>query len=225
MPVATFLRQLVDCGRVRVPSLTIGSDASRAAADVGALGPAAVERLHATLREIDGLARREFAGDPPSLDLPSARWAALTFYRACQFVVSREVDPPRIRKILGRAPDFDRTAAIDYSVDLVLRYLPDLIAIARRESPEDPLVNELVALARGWPLSSIGVPGIESPPDERFATIRGCESLLTLYLDRLLVLDDASRVTAEIAAALGTRFGGDRRFCGPAVTARLEEVT
>jgi hypothetical protein len=82
--------------------------------------------------------------------------------------------------------------AVCYSVDLSFRYLPDLLSLAKGIAPADPLVTGLTGLARAWPLSSVGVLGIEGPVDVR--PFIADPSLRQLYVDRIIDKADASRL-------------------------------
>ena len=78
-----------------------------------------------------------------------------------------------------------------YSVDLTLRWLPDLLTLARAAATRDVLVDELLRLAREWPLSSVGIKDL--PGSEPGAIVEH-PSLLQLYVDRIIARRDKSRL-------------------------------
>jgi hypothetical protein len=90
-------------------------------------------------------------------------------------------------------------------VDLIFRQLPTLYRLARHLSEGDPLVRELMSLARQWPLSSVGITLAE--PAELNSFLEH-PALRQLYVDRILESEDGSRlgdrrVDAVVRAGLG----------------------
>lgn len=159
------------------------------------------------LREWHEAALGELAGEVTTLglDLNAAGWAAGQFYRACQFLVCREAPAERVSHDLRAPCPSPRGPAVDFSVDLVFRFLPDLYDRARRLAPADSLVAALAEWAKDWPLSSPGVP-TESPP--ALETFAGYPALWRLYVDRVTErrADDRwrdPRVANQLRADLG----------------------
>jgi MoxR-vWA-beta-propeller ternary system domain bpX4 len=145
-----------------------------------------------TVREWDAVQRRELAFSAPELSLAAAEWAALRLYRGCQALICRDVAPDDLRRFLAE-PCLEPAgaAATVYSVDLVFRFLPDLVKLAQRVERGDPLVAELMKLARDWPLSSVGIADIG---DVDAAQVLAHPSLRQLYIDRILAAGDTSRL-------------------------------
>jgi hypothetical protein len=81
--------------------------------------------------------------------------------------------------------------SVCYSADLSLRHLPDLLSLARGIAADDPLVGGMTSLARAWPLSSVGVPGIEGVDASPFLPH---PALRQLYVDRIIDRADGSRL-------------------------------
>jgi hypothetical protein len=184
-----------------------GPSAATGAVDADAPLRAAVERVEADWR-------MELAFDPPTLIPAVALWAVELIYQACQCMVYREIDPDSMAAALAvpcpLPPQGAQAADVCYSADLGLRVLPDVLALARAVSPDDPLVLALREIARRWPLSSVGVqPPLESPPPLDVLAFINHPSLRRLYADRIIARGDASRlpdddrVRAEVRAALG----------------------
>lgn len=192
MTVADFLVQLQENGSVVVVTDQPPS-------------PQEMHQCQATLSELDSVWRLNFPGDPPALCIISATWAAELFYRSCQFLVFREIPAEVVTQTLAVPFPHELSPSAVYSVDLVLRYLPDLLALAKGLSPEEPLVLGLLRLANEWPLSSVGVSGIHGVNIDSFF---GHPSLRQLYIDRILKRRDLSRVDnpcvmANIRASIG----------------------
>jgi hypothetical protein len=185
-----FLANLKENGRVVVDT------------SFGKLDP--TEALPA-LEELDQVARANMAFTAPEFSESAACWAVAKLYRACQLVVCRDAsEADMVQHLAGNCPE-PHSPSADYSVDLVFQYLPDVMAIAKRLSSADPLVRELLVLARAWPLSSVGVENIEKVSIDSFIDHPG---LRQLYVDRILARSDMkrmgdSRVNLAIKEALG----------------------
>jgi hypothetical protein len=101
-----------------------------------------------------------------------------------------------------------RNPETHYAVDLGLSYLPSLFRRAERVAPDDPLLEALKQLASEWPLSSVGMPGVQ-PSGPATEEVLGAPFLHALYLDRILDLDDPSRlVDPRIRESARSALGG-----------------
>jgi hypothetical protein len=190
MSALPFVDALLESGRVRVPS-------SRAA-------PADLE---AAVAALDHEVRPGLAFEAPPLDVPVAAWALTILYRGCQSLVYRDIDADAVRDALSQpCPAAEQSPSVCYSADLAFRYLPDLLALARGVAADDPLVTGLTELARRWPLSSVGVKGLEGLDVSSFV---GDPALLQLYVDRIIERADQSRLTEpRVNEAVRTALGG-----------------
>lgn len=174
MSALQFVEDLMDAGRVRVPS--------------SAAVPAQLtEAMHA----LDRIAAPELAFEPPQLVAPAGEWALLVLYRACQALVYRQMEAEDVARELARPCPTPLSPAACYSVDLAFRVLPDILSLARGIAEQDPLVEGLMALARAWPLSSVGIKGVGEVDVAPF--IRDA-SLRRLYVDRIIERGDHSRL-------------------------------
>lgn len=171
-----FLRSLTSEGKVAVGS-----------GEPPPIDEAALEFLC----HCEEIARAELVGEAPSLSLEVAAWASLVLYRACQFVVCRDIGEPAIVAALKCPCPEARTPSADWSADLVFRYLPDVHRLAQHLSRTDPLVREIRFLAVSWPLSSVGTPEVSGVDLDPFWDHPG---LRQLYLDRILSKSDLSRL-------------------------------
>jgi len=207
MSLARFVTELFESGRVMV------------------LTPQPIELEP----EVDGLllgAERivgmNLAGTAPAFSLPAAKWAALLLYRACQFVVCRDVDSKVIEVALEEKCPEAHSPETDYSVDLLFRYLPDVFRMTRALASGDPLLQTLLKLAREWPLSSVGIPDVG--PIEASSFI-GHPTLRQLYADRIILRADTARLGDPIVdSALREALGAYPELCKPMADA-LDEMT
>ncbi|HYF50592.1 MAG TPA: hypothetical protein VEJ63_14365 [Planctomycetota bacterium] len=196
--IAAFLKQLYENGRVRVSILPDQSPAEqRATAEA--------------LQDLDAIARADFPGGAPLYDASAALWAAETFYKACQFLIYREIGAETVRKTLELPCPGKLSAPVCYSVDLSFRYLPDLVSLARGISEKDPLVEGLMKLAAAWPLSSVGVANVAEVDIDAFISD---DCLRCVYADRIVQKRDASRLKDPRAlAAVAEVLGDQRELC------------
>lgn len=185
--LVVFLQELFASGDVRVPSCE---------EDAGEVDEAAV----VVLRECDRLTRAELAGEAPELDMEAAGWAARKLFNACQCLVDRDVDEDALRALLASPCPSAIGPRTTYAVDLVFRFLPDLLVLSRRLAPNDALTGILEEWAREWPLSSTGVTITGSLSLDGFMQH---PALRRLYLDRIATLNAKDRLNApEVRDAL-----------------------
>jgi hypothetical protein len=208
MGLCSFLSALFADGRVRVADVDSPLDDE--------FGDA--EQL---LVDFEREYRDDLPGNPPPISLPAARYGACTLYRACQFLVYRDVDQPAIRQVLGRELDQPRCPSVDYSVDVTLRMLPDAVRLARAAASGDPLVEELVRLANQWPLSSVGIQEAGVGSIDTFAED---PCLLRLYVDRVIARRDVKRLADDRARAVAAQAIGAFDELAPGVATALVET-
>jgi hypothetical protein len=203
MRLSQFFRALVEHGRLRVapPADVSGEpDRNQDQADV-----------ETAIREWDAANRSDFPGEPPPLRIDAAQWALMLFHQACQCAIYRDLGAAEIDAALALPCPAEATlgqagaAAQHYSVDLVFRFLPDLFRLTKAASEGDPLCNHLRRWAVEWPLSSVGMAGV-NPVD--VSAVSEHAGLLQVYVDRIIARRDTSRLTdarvrAAVRAALG----------------------
>ena len=207
MTIAVVLSDLFETGLVRV-AREPAAEAERKA-------------IESWLAEIEAQDRLNLPGEPPPFEPASAAWAAAMLYRGAQLLTDRDVSEETLRAALSdRGPD--PTPAVHYSVDLVFRFLPDLITLARRVSQEDPLVESLLELIAPWPLSSVGLTGVAIGNVE---PILAHPCLRQLYVDRILARSDLARLDdPRIQEAVREALGAFPELA-PAFAARLAQDT
>lgn len=172
----------------------------------GFAAPSAVaEQIAPRLRQADALARRELPGPAPALALDVAVHAACLLHAGCVALQCRDLDAALIARALRRPAPAAAPAGAAHSADLTLRYLPDLVAMARKRAPNDPLVEDLLHVARAWPLSSVGVGDLG---DLDLAPLFADRALTLRYVDRILAARDATRLRdARVRAAVRVALG------------------
>jgi hypothetical protein len=168
----------------------VGSLLNRGVARVAALSFELVE-LKEAIQELDRAVRPELAYDAPPLSESSAVWGLTTLYRSCQFLAYREVEEETVRQTLSAPCPDEPSPSVCYSVDLAMRYVPELHTLTRGIAPADPLTASLLALGRAWPLSSVGLADLG---DLDLAPFIDHRSLRQLYVDRIIERRDSSRV-------------------------------
>lgn len=134
---------------------------------------------------------QEMPGTASAFNEKAALWAAKYFYIAVQLTVLRDEGETVINEKLlpfGEAVD----ASAMYSADLILRYLPALLQLAKGLSPADVLVKVLEQTAALWPFSSVG---IETEEIKNEAVIFSDASLRIAYADRLIAAKDIKRIS------------------------------
>lgn len=155
---------------------------------------------------------------PPSVDRDALLRGALAVRSAASLLTYRDANAEQVQLILaGDGPD-DQSASSVYSVDLTLRFLPDLVRLARAASPGDPLVGMLLAWASRWPLSSVGIKDlVVSGPCDWLDD----PCLRQLYADRILAEQDLTRLTEPRACDAVRESLGRHLELAPKVAASL----
>lgn len=174
------------------------------------------------LQQLDGLARDELALELPAFSPNAALWAARLFHQLCRFVVCRDIPEEQINATCSIACPEPRGFDTDWSADLTLRHLPKLFLIARHLSNADPLVIQMKRIAAEWPLSSVGMEGLENLQLDPFV---GDAGLRRLYADRIISAGDTSRLGDSRLDDLIRADLGIHRELAPAMAARLFETT
>jgi hypothetical protein len=205
--VALLIRSLVNDGRAAVapqPSKIDDADAAP------------------LLRRLDGLAREELALELPVFSPDVALWAARLFCHLSRSVVCRDISEGQIKAICNVPCPKRRGPETDWSADLTLRHLPNLFRFARHLSNADPLVAEMNAIATDWPLSSVGIAGLETFDIDPFIDHPG---LRRLYADRIISAGDMSRLSDSRLGDVLRADLGIHRELAPAIAAKLFETT
>ena len=184
------------------------------------------EGLGAMLRDWHAEASEDLGGEVLEFEGVAARAGARMLFRAAWCLLVREVSAEEVEELLGGAEMPEPGAAAQWSVDVALRWLPDVERLARGLAPGDPLLGALVRVAERWPLSGAGLRretvGRGMVDGAAWEAMRGHEGLWQLFLDRVMVsraewwlADEEVRAAAERSlgewrgdTAVGLR-GGD----------------
>ncbi|MCA8995579.1 MAG: hypothetical protein KDA80_01280 [Planctomycetaceae bacterium] len=156
-----------------------------------------------TLLQLERDYRLALPGTPPEVRPASAIWGMAITYWAAQRLAYRHLSVELPRELEANTLDSD-SAGDCYSVDLTFRFLPDLLRLSRSAKCEE-LTLQLMAFANDWPLSSVGIEGLE--PQTPIGVL-SYPSLRTLYVDRIIARQDVSRLSDEdvreaVRAAIG----------------------
>lgn len=153
----------------------------------------------------DRAARLAMAGTAPRLNVAVASWAARMLAEAARLTIVRELGPVHVRKVFSFPCPKPRSPEVDYSADLFLWYLPELLKLVERLAADDPLATHLRQLGGEWPLSSVGVKGLSIASIDPFMDHPG---MCQLYVDRILATGDTSRLSdARVASAVRSALG------------------
>lgn len=132
----------------------------------------------------------------PEFSEVAALWGAEYLYKAVQLIVLRDVEEEMInnefKPFTGQL-----TPSVMYSVDLMLRYLPQLFELAKGLAPGDLLVEILKKTASQWPYSSVGIELDETVDDK---LILEYPSLRYTYIDRIIQAKDKQRMNDPVVA-------------------------
>jgi hypothetical protein len=143
------------------------------------------------LCQFDELARHELGLEAPEFSREAALWAAQLVYHLSQFTVCRDIGEEQTKAACEIPCPGPHGPAAHWSVDLTLRHLPRLFQFARHLSNGDPLVQQMKKIATAWPLSSVGIGGLENLQLDPFI---GHPALRRLYADRIVAAGDTSRL-------------------------------
>jgi hypothetical protein len=189
MTVARFVESLFTGGRVRV-----GESVDRNA-QLRHPTSEDLQEAESILKDLESSYRADLPDNPPAISDKAMIWGAVTTYYTSSFLAYRDAGEEAIRLALSVPCPEAPSPSVCYSVDLTLRFLPDLVRLARAVSANDPLVDILTSLARQWPLSSVGIADVE-PVDVTSFVDNNC--LLQLYTDRIIATKDRSRLKEQI---------------------------
>ncbi len=199
MTLALFVKSLLADGRVRVPAALDRTGTLRV------ITPDDLDETTSLLVAFESEYRDELPGNPPAISRPALLWGAMTTFRVSSFLAHRDANDETIRQAMRESCPESLSPSVCYSVDLTLRFLPDLVRLAKAVSANDPLVEILMELARQWPISSVGIANV-GPVDTQAIVDDPC--LLRLYVDRIIASKDQSRfdeprVRDAVLAAIG----------------------
>jgi MoxR-vWA-beta-propeller ternary system domain bpX4 len=130
----------------------------------------------------------DVAGLPVSFNPAAAEWAARCLADACWRLVGDGTSAP----VRPREPD---SPSAHLSADVTLRFLPTVYRRAKARGTDHPLVKDLDAVFRAWPLSGILADLDGSPTGS--VDFFGHAGLQVLYAERLAATGRADWVPAD----------------------------
>ncbi|QDT32154.1 hypothetical protein [Thalassoglobus polymorphus] len=150
--------------------------------------------------EFEPVFRQTLALTPPDIAQDAVSWSVEQFYLIAQRVAYQHLDQNRIEFHFDAPP-----ADALYSVDLLFRFLPDLLRLSQSTDVNASLTERLMNLATDWPLSSVGI-ALSAEPEVQ--AILDCRSLRILYVDRIIAAGDVDRLSHseirnDVRAAIG----------------------
>ena len=177
MSIQSFLQQLFSDGQTSVDDQQEISENDQ-------------EAVQQIMVEFEVEYRLTFPGKAPQFDSETGYWALRRFYHASQLTVYRDWGEDLFPKLFSDpAPQVDPVTS-HYSVDLIFRFLPDLVRFAQSSAPKDPLITELNQWALDWPLSSVGMKLEEEVSLDPIVNHTG---MMRFYVDRVIEKQDQSR--------------------------------
>lgn len=190
MQLADFITQLCREGRATVDwELRPHSDQE-------------LDGAKAVLKQYYEATSLEMPYQAPDFHPHAALWGATYLFMAIRFVLVRQYDEALINQHLIDYPG-TKTPEVIYSADLCLRFLPDLLKLAKGIAPDDILVTKIKETALEWPFSSVGIKLGAAPALE---VVEAHASLRLAYRDRVIAAADKSRIPGQemlVEAALG----------------------
>ncbi len=195
MNITPFLEQLWNSGRVVVRESDEGE-------------PDDLEEATERLKQLEPAWRDTLASTAPEVDWPAAIWALQQVHQAARWIALRTYDVTTLQAARDSLPTQTITPSVIYSVDLTMRFLPDLVRLGQTPADDDPLPPKLLQWARAWPLSSVGIPCQGSLHERQVSVILSHESLKLLYIDRIIHREDTQRLDdARVADAVREAMG------------------
>ncbi len=190
MSVANVIQQLFEDGR-----LVLQTDQRPTLVDI--------RRGVEVVVEFEPDFRQTLAHTPPDVAQDAVSWSVEQFYLIAQRIAYQHLDQSKVGFHFDAPPA--PTAGALYSVDLVFRFLPDLLRLSRSAEVNAPLTERLTNLATNWPLSSVGI-ALSTEPE--IQAILDCLSLRILYVDRIIAAGDIARLSHpeirnDVRAAIG----------------------
>jgi hypothetical protein len=186
MRLTSFIQDLLEKGQVTVARQLIP------------FGEEDVQQSMAVLQQYYAADAGQMPLVAPGFSPEAAIWAATYVYRATQFTMLRDLGD---QQVLAHLADYTGpvTAEAIYSADLTLRYLPDVLHLAKGLAPDDVLVTGMKNTLAQWPFSGVG---IEETIQENLKPVLEHASLKYAYIDKVIKHKDKKRATQEPIAEL-----------------------
>lgn len=151
------------------------------------------EEIDKTTRLLENEYNKEslsYPFSPVVFDPHAAMWAARIFYYSCQLLLYRDQNFEDIRNLMTPY-DRDITPSAILSVDLTLRFIPDLLLELKLIDDTDPFIDILEDILHTWHYSAIGY-ALDRMDMLDFTIIKKNQSVFQLYIDRVINRDALS---------------------------------
>lgn len=140
----------------------------------------------AYLQEIYQQESLDYPHQAPPFDAKAALWAAALLYHAAQAILNRKATLEELAPLFD-AYSGEKTAGAVLSVDLCLRFLPDLLDKLKVVNPDDGLILLLELQLEQWPYSGVGYASKGWPQQQELEHPCVCQ----LYADRIIAHKDS----------------------------------
>jgi hypothetical protein len=149
------------------------------------------------LREVYDWEKKNYPFIPPDFDWTAALWSAKVVYFSAQLLLYREDTIEEVETLLR--PYTEKPSAVNIlSVDICLRFLPDILSKIKQVDPDDEIIPILESFLKEWHYSSINYSLEETNFD--FDPIVSNDCLRQLYCDRIIANKDFKRGQHEVIA-------------------------
>ncbi len=135
------------------------------------------------LREVYDWEKQNYPFTAPEFDWTAALWSAKVVYFSAQLLLYRQTAIEEVATLLQPYTDLPTVNNI-LSVDLCLRFLPDILNKLKEIDPEDEIIPILESFLTQWHYSAINYPLEETKLD--FKTVVSDRSIRQLYCDRII---------------------------------------
>lgn len=146
-----------------------------------------------------------FPYEDPAFHYKSAVWAAEIVYQTAQLILYRKKEVGELENLLPKE-NFVPTAATILSVDLSLRFLPDMIQQLKLIDHDDALIPLLELIIKKWHYSAINYSWENEEVVKLSFTDNPC--VQQLYLDRVVRFKNSNLAkNSKINSLLKSNFG------------------
>ena len=135
------------------------------------------------LREAYDWEKQNYPFTAPEFDWTAALWSAKIVYFTAQLLLYRESAIEEVETLLRPYPDIP-TADNILSVDICLRFLPDILNKLKAIDPDDEIIPILENFLVRWHYSAFKYPIEETNLD--FKTVVSNDCIRQLYCDRII---------------------------------------
>ena len=157
------------------------------------------------LKEVYDWEKQNYPFISPDFDWTAALWSAKMVYFSAQLLLYREDTMEEVETLLRPYTEKPSVSNI-LSVDICLRFLPDILTKIKQVDSEDEIIPILESFLKKWHYSGINYTLEETDFD--FDPIVSNDCLRQLYCDRIIATKDFKRgqhkaINPHVVASLG----------------------